>query len=151
VTYFTQGPTPASYTFGKREYVRTRKLFLTESATIDASTVPTETPGGATVKILQPGIIMARITGTNTVGPYDASAADGRQLTDNIVGVNDTFLPTELLQGDHQIAVVYAAAVYAAALLELDTTVPLTPAWVAADAARITAMAASESLGLLFR
>lgn len=36
-----------------------------------------------------------------------AGAADGRQTAANIVGINDTFLPWQLMEGDREIAVAY--------------------------------------------
>jgi hypothetical protein len=48
-----------------------------------------------------PGITMA--TGTGGV----AGAADGRQTLANIVGLNDTFLPWQLMEHEEQIACLY--------------------------------------------
>lgn len=48
-----------------------------------------------------PGITVA--TGTGGV----AGAADGRQTAANIVGINDTFLPWQLTEGDREVAAMY--------------------------------------------
>ena len=46
------------------------------------------------------------------VGVYQPTTpTDGRQLTANILGVNDTFLPWELLERNANVAVVYEATV----------------------------------------
>lgn len=52
----------------------------------------------------------AGLTGTMAITvptPGVAGAADGRQTLANIVGINDTFLPWQLLEGDREIAVLY--------------------------------------------
>jgi hypothetical protein len=102
--------------FGKNVYLRsTDPKPRTESYTCAKSTVPTVTIDGHTdQKVLQPGTVMAKITsGTDSgkVGPYDDAATDGRQTETNIVGINDTFLPWQLMERDVEIAVVYDAAV----------------------------------------
>lgn len=50
------------------------------------------------------------LTGTfavTTTTPGVAGAADGRQTLANVVGLNDTFLPWQLMEGDREIAVLY--------------------------------------------
>lgn len=103
--------------FGRNTYLRsTNPKPRFESYEVAASSVPAVTVDGKTRKILQPGTLMAKITsaaGTSTaadvglVGPYDAAATDGRQTTANIVGLNDTFLPWQLLDRNEEIAVAY--------------------------------------------
>ena len=106
------GPDP----FGKNVYLRsTDPKPRKESYTVAASTVALETVNGvANQKLLQSGEVMAKITSggdSGKIGPYDASAADGRQTGANIVGINDTFLPWQLLERDVEVAVTYDAAV----------------------------------------
>ncbi len=125
---FDRGPAPAAYTpFGKNTYLRSTRDVKTESFTVAASSVAAETIDGSTQKILQSGEVMAKITsavGTSTaadvglVGPYDANALDGRQTLTNIVGINDTFLPWQLLEHDEQIAVTVEARVVQAWCIE---------------------------------
>lgn len=131
---FLKGPTPASYTpFGKNQYLRStdpRPHF--ESFTVAATSVAVEVIDGANQKILQSGEVMATITtvaGTSTaadvgkVGPYDVNALDGRQTLANIVGINDTFLPWQLLHHDEQIACAVSGRVVQAWCIERITNV----------------------------
>ena len=56
---------------------------------------------------------------TTTEGGAGAgSATDGRQTPANIVGICNTFLPWQLVEGDREIAVVYEASVVQAKCLE---------------------------------
>lgn len=126
---FDRGPTPAAYTpFGKNAYLRStnpRPNF--ESFTVAASSVAVEVIDGSNQKILQSGEVMAKITsaaGTSTaadvgkVGPYDVNATDGRQTLANIVGINDTFLPWQLLEHDEQISCAVSGRVVQAWCIE---------------------------------
>lgn len=104
------GPNP----FGKNTYYRSTKAVKKESYTVAASTIALEDVGdgsGVTQKILQSGEVMAKITSgaeAGKIGPFQAGATDGRQTTANIVGINDTFLPWQLLERDVEVAVTYA-------------------------------------------
>lgn len=96
--------------FGKNEYRRSTKGLKYTSYTVSAASVPTEVIDGSTEKVLQSGEVMAKITSgpeAGKVGPFQADATDGRQTLANIVGVNDTFLPWQLLHRDVEIAVCY--------------------------------------------
>lgn len=97
--------------FGRNEYRRSTKGLKYDSYTCAAAGVPSETIDGDTQKVLQPGTVMAKITSgadAGKVGVFQAGVTDGRQTTANIVGVNDTFLPWQLLDaGDREIAVCY--------------------------------------------
>ena len=65
------------------------------------------------------------LTGTVAVAtptPGVAGANDGRQTIGNIVGINDTFLPWQLIERDVEVAVVYEAAVIQANCIELTST-----------------------------
>lgn len=100
--------------FGKNEYLRSTKDVKKDSYTFAASGIPTEDIDGYDLKVLQPGTVIATITSgadTGKVGVYDTTATDGRQTTANIVGINDTFLPWQLEEGDREIAVTYEATV----------------------------------------
>lgn len=97
--------------FGVRQYLRSTRELLTNSATFAADTFPEVTIDGEKEKILQPGAVLARIaTGDNAgkVGVFQDGATDGRADVANIVGLNDTFLPYQLKDGDAEVAVVYA-------------------------------------------
>lgn len=63
-----------------------------------------------------PGITAATST------PGVAGAIDGRGDTANIVGINDTFLPWQLMDRDVEVANVYEAAVVQAWCIELDAS-----------------------------
>lgn len=97
--------------FGSNEYLRsTDPKPAKESYTVAAATVPNETIDGTTQKMLKPGEVMAKITSgpdAGKVGPFMAGVTDGRQTLANIVGLNDTWLPWQLLEHDNEIAVTY--------------------------------------------
>lgn len=127
--------------FGKNQYLRSTQDVKLESFTCAASTVPARTiDGNAGQKVLQPGTIMAKITSgpeAGKVGPVSAAATDGREDPDNIVGINDTFLPWQLIERDVEVACAYQCTAVQAWCKELDGTnaeVPLSNA--TADAMR---------------
>lgn len=96
--------------FGKNEYRRSTYGLKYTSYTLSAASVPTETIDGSTEKVLQAGEVLAKITSgaeSGKVGPFQAEATDGRQTLTNIVGVNDTFLPWQLLHRDVEVAACY--------------------------------------------
>lgn len=101
--------------FGKNQYLRSTKKKLTESYTCAKAGVPVETiDGAADQKVLQPGEVIAKITSgadAGKVGCFQAAVADGRQTAANIVGINDTFLPWQLMERDVEISVTYEASV----------------------------------------
>jgi hypothetical protein len=101
--------------FGKNVYLRSTRDIKAESYMFAAAGIPAETIDGfANQKVLQPGTILAKITSggdAGKVGVFQAGATDGRQTATNIVGVNDTFLPWQLMEGDREVAAVYEAAV----------------------------------------
>lgn len=122
--------------FGRNEFLRSTKegQIQTESYTVAASTVPARTIDGApNQKILQPGTVMAKITSgpeAGKVGPYQpdvvsgtvttAGATDGRQTAANIVGLNLTFLPWQLIERDVEISCVYDCVAVQGWCKELD-------------------------------
>lgn len=115
MAHFTSGITDSD-TFGKNEYRRSTVGLKYDSATLAAASVEFETVGGANggssqEKILQSGEVLAKITSgadAGKVGPFQADVTDGRQNVDNIVGVNDTFAPWQLLRRDIEVGVCYA-------------------------------------------
>jgi hypothetical protein len=110
--------------FGKREYLRSTRGTKFESYTCAAASVPAKTIDGNTgQKILQPGTVMAKITSggdSGKVGPFMAGVSDGRQTLTNIVGLNDTFLPWQLIERDVEVAVLYIGTAVQAWCVELD-------------------------------
>lgn len=111
--------------FGRNEFLRSTQDVKTESYTFAASTVPAITIDGVGgQKILQPGTIVAKITGAGDdqgkIGPYDPGATDGRQTAANILGINLTFLPWQLMDRDVEVSVVYEASIVKAWCLFLE-------------------------------
>lgn len=118
---FQKGPnlrTP----FGRNQFLRSTQDVKTESYTFAMATMPTVTIDGTTQKVLQPGTVLAKITSGTDAGKvgvfnrYDPNgggagiptgAADGRGDPANIVGLNNTFLPWQLLERDVEVAAVY--------------------------------------------
>lgn len=111
---FVKGPGALRTPFGVNEYLRSTQDVKKESYTFAKSGIPTETIDGTTQAVLQPGTVVAKITSggdTGKIGVYDTTATDGRQTLTNIVGINDTFLPWQLLERDVEVAVTYEATV----------------------------------------
>jgi hypothetical protein len=119
---FVKGPayrTP----FGANVYLRSTRGLRFEHYTLAAASVPTETIDTTTQKILKKGEAIAKITSggdSGKVGPFQAGVADGRQTVANLVGLNNTFLPWQLLERDVEIAVVYVATAMQAWCFERD-------------------------------
>jgi hypothetical protein len=111
--------------FGVNEYLRSTQDVKKESYTVAASTIPSETIDGfAGQKVLQPGTVMAKITSggeSGKIGPFQALAVDGRQTLANIVGLNDTFLPWQLIERDVEVAVSYECTAVQGWCFELDS------------------------------
>lgn len=112
---FNKGPSPATVTpFGKNEFLRSTQDVKYESFTFAAAGIPAETIDGTSQKVLQPGTVLAKITSgadSGKVGVFQADATDGRQTLANIVGLNGTFLPWQLLHHDEPVSVVVEARV----------------------------------------
>lgn len=147
---FDKGPVPAAYTpFGKNEFLRSTQDVKYEHYSCASAVVPEQTIDGSTQKILQPGTVMAKITSGDDIGkigPFSAAALDGRQTLANIVGINGTFLPWQLLERDVEVAVVIEGRVVQAWCIELDASdleIPLSNT--TADA-----LVAQKSLSILF-
>lgn len=110
--------------FGRNEYLRSTRNTQFEHYTIAAASLPARTiDGNANQKILQPGLAMAKITSggdSGKIGPFQAGVTDGRQTAANLVGLNDTFLPWQLIERDVEIAVLYHGTAVQAWCFELD-------------------------------
>ena len=120
---FVKGGT-ARTPFGKNAYLRSTQDVKFESYTVSAASVPSVTIDGYAQKILQPGTVMAKITSgaeSGKVGPFQAGVTDGRQTLANIVGLNDTFLPWQLLSRDVEIGVAYECTAVQGWCFELDS------------------------------
>lgn len=100
--------------FGKNEYRFSTVGLKYRSKMLAKDSVPFETIDGTQQKILQSGEALAVITADGPtkgkVGPFQLDATDGRQTIANLVGVNDTFTPWQLLKRDKEVAVCYEGA-----------------------------------------
>lgn len=113
--------------FGTNEYLRsTDPKPVKESYTLAAASVPTETIDGVSgLKMLLPGEVLAKITSggdSGKVGPFMAGVTDGRQTLANIVGINDTWLPWQLMEHDSSVAVTQDAKCVQAWCFERDAS-----------------------------
>lgn len=112
--------------FGSNEYLRsTDPKPAKESYTLAAASVPTETIDGVVQKMLLPGEVLAKITSgadAGKVGPFMAGVTDGRQTATNIVGINDTWAPWQLLEHDMDISATYDAVCVQAWCFERDAS-----------------------------
>jgi hypothetical protein len=110
--------------FGKNNYLRSTRNTTFESYTVAAASVPARTIDGKTgQKILKAGTVMAKITSgadAGKIGPFQAGVADGRQTLANVVGINDTFLPWQLIERDVEAAVLRTGTAVQGWCIELD-------------------------------
>jgi hypothetical protein len=118
--------------FGSNEYLRSTQDVKKESYTFSAASIPLETIDGSQQKVLKPGEVLAKITSgpeAGKVGVFMAGATDGRQTVGNIVGLNDTWLPWQLLERDVEVAAAYECTAVQGWCTERDAAgarVPLT-------------------------
>ena len=136
--------------FGKNQYLRSTQDVKYESYTMSKLGAPASTIDGDSIKIVQPGTVVAKITSTaesGKVGVFQAGAADGRQTAVNIVGVLDTFLPWELNERDAEVSVAYEATVVQAWCFEWTAG----PAQVALTNGTRDAILALPNVALLFK
>jgi len=154
MAHFTSGITDSD-TFGKNEYRRSTVGLKYDSATLAAASVALETVNGANggsseEKILQSGEVLAKITSgpdAGKVGPFQAGATDGRADLDNIVGVNDTFAPWQLLRRDIEVGVCYAGTLVQAKCFTRDAA----GARVVLDDTTAAALVAKKNIEITFR
>jgi len=97
--------------FGTNEYLRsTDPKPVKESYTFSAASLPEETIDGVAQKMLLPGTALASIISgpeAGKVGVYSTDTVgvtDGRSAAENIVGINDTWLPWQLMEHDSNVA-----------------------------------------------
>ncbi len=118
---------PSFSAFGRNEYLRSTRGHIFEHYTAASSSLALDPNGN---KVLQTGTVMARITsasGTSSasdvgkVGPFQPSATDGRQTVPNIVGINDSFYPYQMIRGDREVAVLKHGRVVGANCYEYDS------------------------------
>jgi hypothetical protein len=94
-----------------KEYLYSTQNTQFESYTLDADQVSTVDSDNE--KYLNKWVVLAKITSpaaaSGLVGPYSPTATDGRQLSYNIVGINDTF--ADLSEGDVEVGVLVTGTV----------------------------------------
>lgn len=124
----------ANTPFGVNEFLRSVKGIKREHYMVAASTVLARTIDGvAGQKVLQRGQVMAKITSgpeSGKIGPYSTDTAgvtDGRSSAANIVGINETFLPWQLMERDVEVACVYEASAVQAWVYEMTLAGGATP------------------------
>lgn len=114
--------------FGSNEYLRSTQDVKKESYTFASATLPTETIDGVEQKVLLPGEVLASITSgadAGKVGVYSSDTVgvtDGRSDVANIVGLNDTWLPWQLMEHDNEIAATYECTAVQAWCFERDAS-----------------------------
>lgn len=159
---FQKVDTSVSTPFGRNEFLRSTRGIKTTSYTFAAASLPEVTiDGNPGQKILQPGTVLAKITSgpdAGKVGVYQAydpngggagvptGATDGRGELANIVGLNRTFLPWQLIERDVEVAAVYTCTAVQGWCLEYD------PAGLAVTLTDATAnaMRGTKGLDILF-
>lgn len=110
--------------------------YLTDSRTVSSAAHPTE-PGTTTgQKYLQKGEIIAKITSGPNINKFgvfttDVAVTDGRADEANIVGINNSYYPYQLMDRDVDVAVVYEGSVVQANVTVRDASgarIPVTNA-----------------------
>lgn len=112
--YFDKGDDTRKDGFGPKQILRSTNPGSTslESYTFAHESLPREDLAGTDMRYLQRGEVLAKITSgadAGKVGVYQVGATDGREDAANIVGLNDTYLPYQLEDGDQQVAAYYQA------------------------------------------
>lgn len=146
---FQKGGVNMRQPFGSNEYLRSTQDVKKNPATFAAASLPTETIDGVVQKVLLPGEVLAKITSgadAGKVGVFQASVTDGRQTLANIVGVNDTWLPWQLMEHDTEIAYAYEATCVQAWCFERDAA----GARIALTNTTAAAMLSSKTISLMF-
>lgn len=102
---------------GRNQYLRSSRGIKYESYTAAAGAFTEDTYKNGIgvdekIKVLQSGEVMAKITSgpdAGKVGPYQTGATDGRADAANIVGLSESYIPSQLNERDVDISVVYEA------------------------------------------
>lgn len=134
-------------------YLRSTHIDLTTSYTYASGAHPTEpeaTGIGAGQKFLQRGELLAKITsGTDAgkVGVYQVDATDGREDPANIVGINNSYTPWQLMVRDTEVAAVYGASVVTANVTQRDADGVREPV----DSAVVTALESRSDVKIIWK
>lgn len=134
-------------------YLRSTHIDLTESYTYSSAAHPIEPEGtgiGANQKFLQRGEILAKITSGDEqgkVGVFQVDATDGRGDAANIVGINNSYTPWQLLHRDTEVAAVYGASVVTTNVTMRDATGKRVPV----DAPTVAATQSRSDLSIIWK
>lgn len=134
-------------------YLRSTHVNLTESYSYSSAAHPVEpedTGIGTGQKFLQRGEILAKITSGDEqgkVGVFQVDATDGRGDAANIVGVNNSYTPWQLMERDVEVAAVYAASVVTTNVTMRDATGKRVPV----DAATVAAAQGRDDLNITWK
>lgn len=125
--YFDKGDDTRKEGFGPKQILRSTNPGTTslEGYTFAHETLEREELGGTPMRYLQRGEVIAKITSgdhAGKVGVFQLGVTDGREDVANIVGLNDTYLPYQLEDGDQQVAVYYQAVAVQGWCSERDDT-----------------------------
>lgn len=115
-------PSGVTTPFGENEPFRSTHGIRRESYSFAKNSFPVFVIDGENTKILQPGAALCRITSgadTGKVGIFQTGATDGRQTIANFVGINQTFVPWQLLDRDVDVAAVYSGVLIATKCMSL--------------------------------
>lgn len=122
-------------------------ILLGGAATVNAGAITVTFYGQYIGNPAQMTVNNTGLTGTlavTTSTPGVAGALDGRQLTANLVGINDTFLPWQLMEHDEQVAALYIGTVVQGWCLELDAN----GLWIALTDTTINAMRSVKGMDI---
>lgn len=127
--------------------------FLTDSRTVAKGSYPTEVGTTTGQKMLQKGELIAKITSGADAGKYGVFSTDTTGVTDgrsdpaNIVGINNSYYPYQLMDRDVDIAVVYAGSVVQANVTVRDASGARVPV----PNATVDALADRKDLNLVWK
>lgn len=103
-----------SPTFGRNEYLRSTENRQFRSYTVSSAAFPVEKIGDDEgQKFLQAGEVMVTLTGGPEAGksvPFQTGGANGADSLTGILGLNDSFEPWRLNNGDIEAGIMYHGA-----------------------------------------
>lgn len=149
--FFTKGDSADGGRFGVKQILRNthQGTWSVEHYTISAASVQPEDVAGTMMPFLQRGEVMAKITSgpeAGKIGPRQLGVTDGREDLANVVGLEETFLPYQLMDGDRTGTVYYVAEAVAAWCTERNATGERVPL----PQATIDALRGKVDLDILF-
>ena len=127
--------------------------YLTDSRTVAKGSYPTEVGTTTGQKLLQKGEVIAKITSGADSGKFGVfstdtvGVTDGRSDAANIVGINNSYFPYQLMDRDVEVAVVYDGAVVQANVTVRDATGARIPI----PNATVTTLEARKDLNLTWK